>query len=132
MRILITGASGQLGAYLLHEVRRCGGVVAWSGGRCGEAFGIPWRPVDLGDPDAVATAFREARPDAVIHAAAWARVSDCWRDPEGARRINTAGTRVLAELAEATRARLVLVSTDLVFDGEHAPYREEDPAVPVS
>jgi dTDP-4-dehydrorhamnose reductase len=132
MRILVTGASGQLGAYLLRELCGLEGVVAWSGSRRGETFGIPWRPVDLGDADAVAAAFREARPDAVVHAAARARVSDCCRDPEGARRVNAAGTRVLAELAEASGARLVLVSTDLVFDGEHAPYREEDPAVPAS
>src|SRR5437588_830499 len=52
--------------------------------------------------------------------------------PGGARRVNTAGTRMLAELADACGARLVLVSTDLVFDGERPPYREEDPAVPSS
>ncbi len=132
MRILITGASGQLGAYLLRELRGSEGVSAWSGIRGGESFGIPWRPVDLTDPDAVAVAFRQARPDAVVHAAARARLADCCRDPEGARRVNTAGTALLADLAAASCARLVYVSTDLVFDGEHAPYREEDPAEPAS
>jgi dTDP-4-dehydrorhamnose reductase len=95
-------------------------------------FGAPLRPVDLADAGAVAAAFREARPDAVLHAAALARVADCHRDPERARRVNAAGSAVLAELAAAAGARLVLVSTDLVFDGARAPYREEDPPAPVS
>jgi dTDP-4-dehydrorhamnose reductase len=132
MRILITGASGQLGAYLLRDLHGREGVAAWSGASGGESFGIRWRPVDLGDADAVAAAFRAARPDVILHAAAWARLADCWRDPEGARRVNTTGTRMLADLADTSGARLVLVSTDLVFDGERAPYREEEQAVPMS
>jgi dTDP-4-dehydrorhamnose reductase len=132
MRLLVTGASGQLGAYLLRRLHGTGGVTAWSGSRTGTLFGAPLRPVDLGDEGAVATAFGEARPDAVIHAAAWARVGDCARDPETARRVNAGGTALLADLAAAAGARLVHVSTDLVFDGEHAPYREDDPAARVS
>jgi dTDP-4-dehydrorhamnose reductase len=132
MRVLITGASGQLGAYLLRELAGADGVTAWSGSPRGELLGIPLRPVDLGDPDAVAAAFRADRPDAVVHAGAWARVADCHRDPAGARRVNSGGTAVLAELAADVGARLVCVSTDLVFDGEHAPYREEDAPEPLS
>lgn len=132
MRILITGASGQLGAYLLRELRGSAGVTAWGGARPGERFGVPWQPVDLSDPDAVNDAFRRARPDAVLHAAALARVADCFRDPKYAYKVNVAGTATLASLASEAEARLVLVSTDLVFDGERAPYREEDAAGPGS
>jgi dTDP-4-dehydrorhamnose reductase len=133
MRLLVTGASGQLGGYLLRELRANGApVTAWSGSRRGELFGLPLYPVDLGDTDAVVAAFRRARPGAVIHAGAWARVADCHREPDRAYRVNTGGSGTLAELSAAAGARLLLVSTDLVFDGERAPYREEDPTAPLS
>ncbi len=131
MRVLVTGATGLLGPYLLSELRG-GEATAWSGSRRGELFGIPLRPVDLADADTVASAFREARPDVVLHAAAMARVGDCHRDPERARRVNTQGSALLAELASASGARLVYVSTDLVFDGERGGYREEDAPSPLS
>jgi dTDP-4-dehydrorhamnose reductase len=133
MRILVTGASGQLGGYLL---RRLSGhrltVIAWSGSHRGECFGSVLQPVDLSNPDAVRTAFREAKPEVVLHAGALARISNCHRDPDLARRINTDGSALLADLAAESGARLLLVSTDLVFDGERGCYREEDPAAPLS
>jgi dTDP-4-dehydrorhamnose reductase len=133
MRFLVTGASGQVGGYLLRELSTAGApVTAWSGSRRGELFGIPLQPIDLGDTDAVVAAFRQSRPDAVIHAGAWARVADCHRVPDRASRVNTAGSGILAGLSAGAGARLLLVSTDLVFDGERAPYREEDPPSPLS
>jgi dTDP-4-dehydrorhamnose reductase len=98
---------------------------AWSG------KGGP-NAVELADPDRVSHAFRAAAPDVVLHAAALARVGDCFRDPARAQRINTGGTALLAELCAAAKARIVFVSTDMVFDGEHAPYREDDAAAPLS
>jgi dTDP-4-dehydrorhamnose reductase len=133
MHVLVTGASGLLGGYLLRQLRDDGlAVTAWSGTRTGDLFGTPLRPVDLGDPDAVAAAFRESRPDVVLHAAAMARLPDCHRDPDRATRVNGHGTRLLAELAAQARARLLLVSTDLVFDGGRGWYREEDAPAPLS
>ncbi len=133
MRLLLTGASGQLGAYLLRERRRQGTVVAaWSGRRRGELWGCPLCPVDLTDADAVAAAFREARPDVVLHAAALTAVADCQREPERAEQINTRGSTVLAELADRAKVRLVHLSTDMVFDGERGGYREEEAVAPLS
>ncbi len=132
MRLLITGAGGLLGAYLLRETRGRAGVAAWGGPRGGERFGVPLRPVDLTEGESVADAFRSDRPDVVLHAAAMARVADCWREPDRARRVNAEAAATLARLATDAGARLVHVSTDLVFDGEHAPYREGDKPAPVS
>ncbi len=132
LRLLITGATGQLGAYLLREAGDQPGLTAWGGPRGGDCRGVACRAVDLTDADAVRAAFREARPDVILHAAAWARVADCHRNPEAARRVNVGGTATLAELAGQASARLLLLSTDLVFDGTKAPYREDDPPGPVS
>jgi dTDP-4-dehydrorhamnose reductase len=133
MRVLLTGASGQLGAYLLRELTATGRqVVAWSGSRAGRLFGVELHPVDLSDPSAIAAAFADARPEAVLHAGAMAGVADCLREPDRAERVNTGGTRTLADLCGRAGVRLLFVSTDLVFDGEHAPYREDATPAPLS
>jgi dTDP-4-dehydrorhamnose reductase len=127
--ILVTGASGRLGAYVLRELASAGlPAVGWSLSTSATLFDIPVQPVELADPDDTALAFRNTRPTVVIHAAAITAVSECARDPERAERVNVGGSRVLAELAD----RLVLVSTDLVFDGERGGYTEDDPVSPLS
>jgi dTDP-4-dehydrorhamnose reductase len=132
-RILVTGASGQLGSYLLRELRqRDAAVIAWTGSQTGERFGYPLLPVDLRNGDVVVKAFCDARPDIVIHTAAMSAVADCVRDPAAAAAVNVQGTRLLAELADERKARLLNVSTDLVFDGERAPYRQDDGCAPLS
>src|SRR5437868_5622745 len=98
-RILITGASGQFGTYLVRALDRKPSLIAWSGETTGELFGVPLQPVDLRHHDRVTTAFREARPSIVIHTAAMATVADCYRDPGGAASVNAAGTALLAERA---------------------------------
>ena len=133
MRLLLTGASGRLGGYLLRELARTEWpVVAWTGSHTGRSYGAELEPVDLADRDHVVRAFREARPTAVIHAAALASVAECHRSPERARRVNAEGSGTLARLAAEAGARLVYVSTDLVFDGRRGNYREDDPISPLS
>jgi dTDP-4-dehydrorhamnose reductase len=133
MRLLVTGASGQLGAYLLRELRGTDWqVTAWSGSRAGTLFGVPLQPVDLADRAAVTTAFRDAKPHAVLHAAALSSVAACQGDPERAVQVNVAGTRHLVELATVNQARLLFVSTDLVFNGEKGNYTETDAPAPLS
>jgi dTDP-4-dehydrorhamnose reductase len=133
MRLLITGASGQLGGYVLRELQGTNfAVEAWSHARRGELFGFALRPIDLAQTGALALAFREARPDAVLHLAARSVVADCYRNPDEARKINVGGTALLAELAADAGARMIYVSTDMVFDGNKGHYREDDTAEPLS
>src|SRR5437660_879949 len=92
-RLLITGASGQLGSYLLREAIQQGmTIVAWSGSRSGDQFGVPFVPVDVADAAAVGEAFRSARPTMIIHAGAVASVAACWSDLERAHQVNAQGT----------------------------------------
>lgn len=132
-RLLVTGASGALGGYLLAHLARLGRpVIAWSGSTAGVCSGIALRPVDLADPSALERSWRDDAPTGVIHAAAMASVAHCLQQPDRARAINVAATARLARLCATHGARLVLVSTDLVFGGDRAPYAEADAPAPLS
>jgi dTDP-4-dehydrorhamnose reductase len=133
MSLLITGASGQLGGYLLRELRGTqGAVIPWCHKRGGELFGFRLVPVDITRRDITVAAFRAAGPTAVLHCAGYPAIADCYRNPDIARRINSKGTALVAELAAEAGARLVYTSTDLVFDGTRGNYREGDAANPLS
>jgi dTDP-4-dehydrorhamnose reductase len=130
-RVLLTGATGRLGNYVLRElVSRGLTVTAWGGREGTVSFGVRVHPVDLVDADATAAAFRAVNPEVVIHTAAVSAIEDCERDPVRAGRINADATERLAALAAG--ARFILTSTDLVFDGERGWYREADVANPLS
>jgi dTDP-4-dehydrorhamnose reductase len=121
VRVLITGAGGALGHAL---VRAFGSddLVACD------------RPaLDVADRDAVLARLGAARPDAVVHAAAWTDVDGCEGDAERAWAVNALGTRHVAEGAARVGARLCHVSTDYVFDGTaDRPYTEWDATNPLS
>lgn len=133
MRILVTGASGLLGCYLLrHLTQTSHDVTAWSGTQSGNVLGVPLVPVSLTDDECLERALAAARPDAIIHAAAMASVASCFQAPAAAWRINVDATRRLAALATQMSARFVFISTDLVFDGRRGGYKESDVACPLS
>lgn len=121
MKILITGADGQLGYHLKqvfadHELFL--GDVA--------NFDITNRDVVMRET----TAFQ---PEVIIHAAAYTNVDKAEVDQELCRRINIDGTRNVAEAAKAVDAKLVAISTDYVFAGNKGePYLESDPPAPLS
>jgi dTDP-4-dehydrorhamnose reductase len=132
MRLLVTGAGGRLGRYILREARlRDYEVIAWSGRQTGEVSGYRLISVPLEKPDVLRKRFHEAKPDMVLHAAALAKVEDCRQNPWLADQVNAIAPCTLAELA-TSRCRLVHVSTDMVFRGDRAPYRESDPRSPLS
>jgi dTDP-4-dehydrorhamnose reductase len=129
-RVLITGAGGQLGGYLRSAFEAAGSTVTGLGSSAKPGVDAI---ADVTDADAVQTIFEEARPEVVIHAAAWTDVDGCELDPARAEAVNVAGSRNVAEAARAHSAYLVAVSTDFVFDGQGgAPYAEDAPPCPLS
>lgn len=133
-RLLLTGASGRLGAYLLKELASddTWEVVGWASSTRGLQHGQDLVAVDLKNAKAVRAAFAAASPDVVIHAAAISSMAQCAADPPAAVSVNVDATRALAELAQSRDARFVYLSTDLVFDGLRGNYAEEDDPRPLS
>jgi dTDP-4-dehydrorhamnose reductase len=133
MRILVTGASGQLGSYLAQELVRAGRseIVLWSRGTTGTRSGLELRPVDLAEGSVLTSALDEADPDVVIHTAAISRADQVRTMPEHAWAVNVEGTRRLAAWCGDRSRRLIFTSTDLVFDGARGWYREDDAPVPL-
>jgi dTDP-4-dehydrorhamnose reductase len=98
-----------------------------------EVVAADHRALDVTDRDAVLQAVTTARPDAVVHAGAWTAVDACESDPDRAHRVNALGTRNVVEATQRTRAHLVFLSTDYVFDGTKSePYDEWDQPNPAS
>jgi dTDP-4-dehydrorhamnose reductase len=121
VRVFITGAGGQVG----HEL-----VTAFADH---EVTAVDHAALDVADRAAVLAAITAARPETIVHAAAWTAVDACEGDPDRAQRVNADGTRNVVEAARAVDARVVYFSTDYVFDGEKPdPYVETDAPNPRS
>lgn len=114
-RILLTGATGQLGSALRRPLQACGEVVALA--RSVRQDG--GHAVDLTEEDAARAVLDEVAPDAVVHLAALTNVDLCERAPEQAYRLNVRATQMLADWCRERRrdARFVYISTDQVYDG---------------
>lgn len=128
--MLVTGAAGQLGRYLVPAVQRAGATVVASGSRPAPGIDLA---ADLADLDAVTDLFATARPDVVIHAAACTDVDGIEREPQRGQRGNATATGNVADAARDAGAWLVAVSTDMVFPGDGgAPYSEDAATRPIS
>lgn len=134
MRVLVTGGTGLLGWWLAKTLAGRGyRVVATYHSKEPRGLdGVEWVRLDLSDPAGSLDALRGARPDAIIHAAAYTDVDGCELDKGRALRVNYLGTAAIARLASRLGAYLVYVSTDYVFDGERGMYSERDPPNPVN
>jgi dTDP-4-dehydrorhamnose reductase len=124
VRVLITGAGGQVGRELVGTFEADGHH---------EVLAFDRAALDVSDRDAVLGAVTSSRPDAVVHPGAWTAVDACETDPERAFLVNGMGTRHVAEAARRVGAPVLYVSTDYVFDGSKSePYVEWDEPNPTS
>ncbi|MBW3659898.1 MAG: dTDP-4-dehydrorhamnose reductase [Actinobacteria bacterium] len=139
MKVLITGAKGQLGLDLV-DAFEVGPAQKTTGAPTVDVVGLAHADLDVSDEPAVWAAVRDHEPDLVVHAAAWTDVDGCEGDPDRAHRVNALGSWWVARACEAAGAAMVMVSTDYVFDGtgaagpggEPTPYTEFQPIDPLN
>ncbi|ASS98125.1 MULTISPECIES: dTDP-4-dehydrorhamnose reductase [Geobacillus] len=123
MKVVVTGAKGQLGTDLVDALADRGF----------EVYGYGREELDITNFDLVKQVIAEVHPDVVIHAAAYTKVDLAESEPDQAFLINAYGMRNVAVASEAVGAKLVYISTDYVFDGmANTPYNEFAPTNPLS
>ena len=124
MKVLVTGANGQLGTDLCKVLRDF------------ELIPLTDKDIEISDMSSVKQAFSKYKPDVIINTAAYVRVDDCEDEKDKAFSVNALGARNVAGVAQELRAKLVHLSTDYVFGGEAeprtTPYTEFDTPVPLS
>jgi dTDP-4-dehydrorhamnose reductase len=120
MKILVTGAAGQVGWELLRSLQPLGNVV-----------GIDRNDVDLADTVSLSQLIERMQPEVIVNAAAYTAVDRAEDEVDLARSVNHIAPKVIAEEAARLGALLVHYSTDYVFDGsKNEPYTELDPPCP--
>ncbi len=131
-KLLITGASGFLGWHICQIAKP-----EWEvyGTYCTHFLENPSTKllkVDLTNFQEIKQIFSEIKPDAVIHTAAQSQPNYCENNPEESKAINVTASCNIAGLCADYSIPCVFTSTDLVFDGLNAPYKETDPVCPVN
>ena len=120
--VLITGAAGLIGSYLLRTAAR------WAPHR--RVYGMTRQDADLTDERQVKVLWDRLQPQAVVHCAALSRAGRCEADPGLAHEVNVRATRRIAELAHDRP--FIFLSSDQVFDGTKGSYVETDEVRPVN
>ncbi|MEW4372615.1 dTDP-4-dehydrorhamnose reductase [Paenibacillus kandeliae] len=121
MKVLVTGASGQLGVDTVTVLERKGHTV----------LGCDRNQLDITNLEQCQQVVSEFVPDVIIHCAAYTAVDAAETDIDGAYLVNATGSRNIAVAAEAVQAKVIYISTDYVFDGQgeqpHHEYDNTDP-----
>ncbi len=117
MKVLVTGASGQLGVDTVAVLERKGHNV----------LGCNRSQLDITNLEQCQQVIRDFMPDVIVHCAAYTAVDAAESDVDGAYLVNATGSRNIAVVAESIGAKVVYISTDYVFDGKgEQPYHEYD------
>jgi dTDP-4-dehydrorhamnose reductase len=116
MKILLLGASGQLGWELQ---RTCPEDV--------NLISCDFPGVDFCSQDSISQCIQAAQPDVIINAAGYTAVDKAEQEPDLADRINHLAVRYIAEWCRQNQIRLIHISTDFIFSGRHfKPYQSDD------
>ena len=123
MRILVTGARGQLGTDLCAELL----------GRGHDVIGVDIDDMDITDASAVEEYIGKSMPEAVIHCAAYTATDRAEDEVDICRAVNYTGTYNIAKACKKQGAKMLYISTDYVFGGEgDTPFKVDDKAAPLS
>jgi dTDP-4-dehydrorhamnose reductase len=137
MNILITGANGLLGQYLVRDLSKAGYTITATGrGRkrlpeYAEGH-YAYIPMDITNQTEVTEVIEAVRPAVIVHAAAMTQPDACELNKEECRKTNVLATSYLAAAAAKTGSTIIYLSTDFVFDGKEGPYKEDDIPAPVN
>ena len=127
MKILITGAAGNLGSGLCRLLGATHEIID------ADIVGEVSHKLDVTNYEACRCLISESKPDIVLHPAAWTDVDGCARNPQKALLVNGVGTHNLAALTAAAGIPMLYVSTNEVFDGKlDRPYTEFDRTNPIN
>jgi dTDP-4-dehydrorhamnose reductase len=122
MRVVVTGAAGQLGKDVLLELAR----------KNHQAYGADRQQLDITNEEDVMAYINEVKPDVILHCAAYTNVDAAEENENAAYEVNAAGTEYLAKAAKLNGAKMLYVSTDYVFDGSaNEPYEVDEPTKPL-
>lgn len=123
MKVLVTGAKGQLGTDLMNELAKRGI----------EGIGVDVQEMDITDAEACRRVIKNSGADAVIHCAAYTAVDAAEDNVDLCRRINGEGTRNVAQACKEADVKLMYISTDYVFDGQGIrPWEPDDERHPLN
>lgn len=131
-KLLVTGASGFLGWHVCQLAKQEWEVYGTYSSHTIEIPGINLLKVDLQDFEELKRIFKEVQPTAVIHTAAQSNPNYCQLHPDESYSINVTASCNLAGLCADDAIACAFTSTDLVFNGLNAPYRETDAVSPVN
>lgn len=121
MKVLLTGANGQLGQELRSRVPK--GIDLYAADR---------QKLDLTKSEGLIRCFNELKPDLIINAAAYTAVDRAEDEPERAHLVNTVAPTILAKLSHQAGSRMIHISTDFVFNGlKRSPYFPDDATDPI-
>lgn len=129
---LITGASGLIGWNFLQAASQVGQALGTYNFKARTIAGNHVIRMDLEDPGAIREIFSHYTPRVIVHCSAICALGHCEKAPKRAFAVNVEGTQNLINAAKEIGARLVFLSTDLVFDGKNPPYSEEAIPSPLS
>jgi dTDP-4-dehydrorhamnose reductase len=122
MRVVVTGAAGQLGQDVLKELDL----------KNHQIFGTDRSKLDLSNEADVQAYILDVKPDVILHCAAYTNVDAAESDEETAYHVNGLATEYLAKAAKQIGAKILYVSTDYVFDGTASnPYEVDEPTKPL-
>lgn len=131
-RILLSGGSGLLALNWACAMRDRWDVVLGTHRHQVNLTGATAYPLHLDEPQLLAREVDEIRPDVIVHTAGMTNVDACESDPQYARQANATLAKNVAEVAATRKIALIHISTDHLFSGTRACYREEDPVEPLN
>jgi dTDP-4-dehydrorhamnose reductase len=131
-KLLVTGASGFLGSNVCRVAQASWEVFGLYRTKPMSIENVKTMQADLADREPFETMFREVRPNAVIHCAAFPDPNECQKNPDASYRANVLASIVVATLCADAHIPCVFTSSDLVFGGNNPPYAEDSPLDPVN